>query len=84
MRSTFLTKNKSKPRLSIIISRIIRVSACKKTHNQLSINNDVILKPVFGGAPKVIAHLYGEQGTKSMPSWSPDSKHIAFVSNSGI
>jgi TolB protein len=41
------------------------------------------LMPVSGGAPKVIAYLYGGQGTINVPSWSPDSKHIAFVSNSG-
>ena len=35
------------------------------------------------GAPKVIAYLYGGQGTINTPSWSPDSKRIAFVSNSG-
>lgn len=35
-----------------------------------------------GGAPKVIAYLYGGQGTINVPSWSPDSKRIAFVSNS--
>lgn len=35
-----------------------------------------------GGGPKVIAHLYGGQGTINVPSWSPDSKRIAFVSNS--
>lgn len=40
------------------------------------------LMPVAGGAPKVIAYLYGGQGTINAPSWSPDSKHIAFVSNS--
>ncbi len=41
------------------------------------------LMPASGGAPKVIAYLYGGQGTINTPSWSPDSKHIAFVSNSG-
>ena len=40
------------------------------------------LMPVAGGAPRVIAHLYGGQGTINTPSWSPDSKQIAFVSNS--
>jgi len=41
------------------------------------------LMPVTGGQPKVIAYLYGGQGTINVPSWSPDSRHIAFVSNSG-
>lgn len=40
------------------------------------------LMPVAGGAPRVIAYLYGGQGTINVNSWSPDSKHIAFVSNS--
>ena len=40
------------------------------------------LMPVAGGAPKVIAYLYGGQGTINVNSWSPDSKSIAFVSNS--
>jgi Tol biopolymer transport system component len=37
---------------------------------------------VSGSAPKVVAYLYGGQGTINVPSWSPDSKSIAFVSNS--
>jgi TolB protein len=37
---------------------------------------------VNGGAPKVIAYVYGGQGSMNTPSWSPDSKRIAFVSNS--
>lgn len=41
------------------------------------------LMPVDGGAPRVIAYMYGGQGTINVPSWSPDSKRIAFVSNSG-
>lgn len=41
------------------------------------------LLPVSGGAPRVLAYLYGGQGTINTPSWSPDSKRIAFVSNSG-
>jgi TolB protein len=32
--------------------------------------------------PRVIAHLYGGQGTINVPSWSPDSRRVAFVSNS--
>ncbi len=41
------------------------------------------LMPADGGQSKVIAYLYGGQGTINVPSWSPDSKRIAFVSNSG-
>jgi len=41
------------------------------------------LMPASGGEPKVIAWLYGGQGTINVPSWSPDSQQIAFVSNSG-
>lgn len=38
------------------------------------------LIPTAGGKPKVIATLFGGQGTINVPSWSPDSKRIAFVS----
>jgi len=41
------------------------------------------LMPVAGGAPRVIAYLYGGQGTMNVNSWAPDSEHLAFVSNSG-
>ena len=41
------------------------------------------IMPVSGGEPKVIAYLYGGQGTINVPSWSPDSRQVAFVSNSG-
>ena len=39
------------------------------------------IMPVDGGEPKVIGYVYGGQGTMNVPSWSPDSKKIAFVSN---
>ncbi|MFO1514431.1 MAG: biopolymer transporter TolR [Verrucomicrobiota bacterium] len=39
------------------------------------------LLPIEGGGPRVIAYLYGGQGTLNVPSWSPDSQRIAFVSN---
>jgi Tol biopolymer transport system component len=42
------------------------------------------LMPFTGGVPKVIAYVYGGQGTINTPSWSPDSKRVAFVSNSDI
>jgi len=41
------------------------------------------LIPSKGGVPKTIAYLFGGQGTINVPSWSPDSKRIAFVSNTG-
>ena len=39
--------------------------------------------PVSGGEPKVVAYLYGGQGTINVPSWKSDSKHLAFVSHTG-
>ena len=40
------------------------------------------LMPVGGGPSRVIAYVYGGQGTINVPSWSPDGKRLAFVSNS--
>ncbi len=37
-----------------------------------------------GSVPKIIAYIYGGQGTINVPSWSPDSKKIAFISNTGL
>ena len=39
------------------------------------------MMPFAGGDIKVIAYIYGGQGSMNTPSWSPDSKRIAFVSN---
>jgi Tol biopolymer transport system component len=41
------------------------------------------LMPAAGGTPKVIAYVYGGQGTINVPSWSPDGRMLAFVSNTG-
>lgn len=41
------------------------------------------MMPAAGGKPEIVAYLYGGQGTINVPSWSPDSKYVAFVSNSG-
>ena len=39
------------------------------------------LMPIGGGQPRVIAYVFGGQGTINVPSWSPDSTRVAFVSN---
>jgi TolB protein len=39
------------------------------------------LMPYPAGRPRVVAYVYGGQGTINVPSWSPDGKRIAFVSN---
>ncbi len=45
-------------------------------------NQNVLLRlmPAAGGEPRVLATLFGGQGTINVPSWSPDSKEVAFVS----
>lgn len=42
------------------------------------------IMPYEGGTPRVIGYLYGGQGTINVPSWSPDSRKIAFVTNTGM
>jgi hypothetical protein len=45
-------------------------------------NQDVMLRlmPAGGGEIQVLAKLFGGQGTINVPSWSPDSRKLAFVS----
>ncbi len=38
------------------------------------------IMPLAGGAPRVLVSLFGGQGTINVPSWSPDSREVAFVS----
>ena len=40
--------------------------------------------PVGGGTPRVVAYVYGGQGTINVPSWSPDGRMVAFVSNTPV
>jgi len=45
-------------------------------------NKEVVLRimPLAGGEPRILTRFYGGQGTINVPSWSPDSKRVAFVS----
>ena len=45
-------------------------------------NRNVMLRimPMDGGEPRALARLFGGQGTINVPSWSPDSRRVAFVS----
>jgi tricorn protease-like protein/regulation of enolase protein 1 (concanavalin A-like superfamily) len=45
-------------------------------------NQNVVLRlmPMTGGKAKVVATLFGGQGTINVPSWSPDSTRVALVS----
>jgi Tol biopolymer transport system component len=48
-------------------------------------NKDVMLRllSLETGGIEVLAKLFGGQGTINVPSWSPDSKRLAFVSYQG-
>ncbi|HEX9487054.1 MAG TPA: hypothetical protein VF976_08315 [Gemmatimonadales bacterium] len=37
-----------------------------------------------GSSARVVGYVYGGQGTINVPSWSPDSRRVAFVSNSDL
>ncbi len=45
-------------------------------------NKEVVLRlmAIEGGSPRIVARLFGGQGTVNVPSWSPDSRRFAFVS----
>ena len=45
-------------------------------------NHDVnlMIMPAGGGEARVLTRVFGGQGTMNVPSWSPDSTRIAFVS----
>ena len=45
-------------------------------------NKEVLLRlmPFAGGKVRALATVFGGQGTINVPSWSPDSRQVAFVS----
>lgn len=61
----------------IMISYLPTVAAASHPHNERVM---LRLMPTQGGEIKTLAFLYGGQGTINVPSWSPDSKKVAFVS----
>jgi Tol biopolymer transport system component len=61
----------------IMISYLPEVPASSHPHNQRVM---LRLMPANGGEIKTVAFLYGGQGTINVPSWSPDSKKVAFMS----
>ncbi|MDD4226632.1 MAG: biopolymer transporter TolR [Mariniphaga sp.] len=63
----------------MMISYLPEVPAASHPRNQRVM---LRLMPVNGGGIKTLAFLYGGQGTLNVPSWSPDSKKVAFVSYS--
>ena len=42
------------------------------------------IMPASGGIARTVAYIYGGQGSFNVPSWSPDSKKIAFITNTEI
>lgn len=61
----------------IYISYPPEVQATSHPHNQRVM---LRMQLVDGKNVTVKAHIYGGQGTFNVPSWSPDSKKVAFVS----
>ena len=64
---------------------LVFLSFEKDVTGQLA-NQDVMLRllPAGGGEIRVLAKLFGGQGTINVPSWSPDSRSVAFVSYQAI
>ena len=61
---------------------LARLSVVQKGVEGHPENKDVLLRlrPADGDASRVLAELFGGQGTINVPSWSPDSRRLAFVS----
>ncbi|MFC1552345.1 TolB family protein [Candidatus Latescibacterota bacterium] len=62
-------------------TRLVFVSFDKNVEGHPA-NKNVALRmtTATGDDPRVVARLFGGQGTINVPSWSPDSKQFAFVS----
>lgn len=60
----------------------LQVYLCSIAVEGLSVRSNAA--SITDAEPKVIAYLYGGQGTINVSSWSPDGKYVAFVSNSQL
>ncbi len=61
----------------VYVSYPSTVPANSHPHNQRVM---IQIQSTNSSGSKVLAYIYGGQGTMNVPSWSPDSKKIAFVS----
>jgi len=59
----------------------VKVLACLNPLSANFYDKDVLrLMRLAGRKLEVLAKLFGGQGTINVPSWSPDSRRLAFVS----
>jgi TolB protein len=60
---------------------VVFLTYAKEVHGHPE-NKDVMLRimPAEGGEIRGLAKLFGGQGTINVPSWSPNSDKVAFVS----
>jgi hypothetical protein len=64
-----------------LIERLVFLSYDKSVQGHPA-HKDVCLRilDLPDGKPRILARLFGGQGTINVPSWSPDSRSVAFVS----
>jgi Tol biopolymer transport system component len=64
-------------RRMVYVSYPVSVPAASHPRNQRVM---IRVQDTASGKVRVLAHLYGGQGTMNVPSWSPDGTSVAFVS----